>query len=160
VTYALGVMLETFHLDYKGSTIYDPRERTCAGMTKFDRQNTSTAQPQEISQTSRWHGHHSWRCQIPAKLPVSSSGGSPVMLWNRQADSAPGCRKPDVIIDVGLDLAKWRNSYHGGRQIMALMIQQLIIQEYLRPEQDLPSWAKLRCSFCQHRSFSLCLVSP
>lgn len=38
---------------------------------------------------------------------------------------------PDVVIDAGVDNARWVGSMQTGRQLIALMVQQLMLEEYL-----------------------------
>ena len=70
------------------------------------------------------------------------------------------CRHPDVIIDVGYDATNmWTHGLHTGRQVMALMVQQLLVKEYQRKRPDVPSWFSLKCASCcrKRKSVSLCL---
>lgn len=42
---------------------------------------------------------------------------------------------------------------------MALMVQRLLVKEYLQKRPDFPSWFSLKCNSCRRRSksVSLCL---
>lgn len=69
------------------------------------------------------------------------------------------CRHPDVVIDIELDATNtWGScSMHAGRQIMALMVHQVLVEEYLQERPELPSWFSLICTPCKNRSVCLCI---
>ena len=71
------------------------------------------------------------------------------------------CRHPDVVIDAMVDHAKWTEpsqTGHSGRQIMAMMVQQLLLAEYMPEKPSLPAWfdATLPCDACKRTSVQLC----
>ncbi|KAL3153154.1 hypothetical protein ABBQ38_011907 [Trebouxia sp. C0009 RCD-2024] len=72
----------------------------------------------------------------------------------------PGYMHPDVIIDIDYDATNlWTHELHTGRQIIALMVQQLLVREYLQKRPAVPSWFSLKCDSCSRksRSVSMCL---